>query len=86
MLSVAVSSFVPLCVLENKSWLSAGPPFLLGYTVYSGFLVDAEAFQERTLDGGAARPVDSSSEEGGAAHGPLHPALFTSKLLGLVSA
>ena len=25
----------------------------------------------------------SSSEEGGAAHGPLHPALLTSKLLGL---
>ena len=50
--------------------------------------MDAEAFQERTLDGGAARPLgikvswDSSSEEGGAAHGPLHPALFTSKLLG----
>ena len=63
-------------------------PFLLGYTVYSGSLVDAEAFQERTLDGGAERPLgikvswDSSSEEGGAAHGPLHPALFTSKLLG----
>ena len=50
--------------------------------------MDAEAFQERTLDGGAARPLgikvswDSSSEEGGAAHGPLHPALLTSKLLG----
>ena len=63
-------------------------PFLLGYTVYSGSLVDAEAFQERTLDGGAERPLgikvswDSSSEEGGAAHGPLHPALLTSKLLG----
>ena len=60
-------------------------PYLLGYKVYSGSLVDAEAFQERTLDGGAERPLgikvswDSSSEEGGAAHGPLHPALLTSK-------
>ena len=78
-------SLVPLCVSENKSGLSAGPLFLLGYTVYSGSIVDAETFQERTLDGGAARSLsikvswDSSSEEGGAAHGPLHPALFNLK-------
>ena len=57
-------------------------PYLLGYIVYSGLYVDAEAPQERTLDGGAARPIKvswgSSSEEGGAAHGPLHPAVYRS--------
>ena len=59
-------------------------PYLLGYIVYSGLYVDAEAPQERTLDGGAARPLGikvswgSSSEEGGAAHGPLHPAVCKS--------
>ena len=63
-------------------------PFLSGVYSFSGSLVDAEAFQERTLDGGAARSLgikvswDSSSEEGGAAHGPLHPALLTSKVFG----
>ena len=62
--------------------------YLLGYTVYSDLLVDSDAPQERTLDGGAARPLGIkvswgvSSEEGGAAHGPLHPTLLTSKLLG----
>ena len=78
------SQCVSLCVLDNQSGLSAGPPFLLGYIVYSGLYVDAEAPQERTLDGGAARPLGikvswgSSSEEGGAAHGPLHPAVCRS--------
>ena len=56
------------------------------YSLFRSLYVDAEAPQERTLDGGAARPLGikvswgSSSEEGGAAHGPLHPALLTSKL------
>ena len=51
--------------------------YLLGYIVYSDLYVDADAPQERTLDGGALRPLGikvpwgSSSEEGGAAHGPL---------------
>ena len=31
--------------------------FLLGYKVFSGILVDTEAPQERTLDGGAAKPL-----------------------------
>ena len=64
-------------------------PFPSGvYSLSRFFLVDTKASQERTLDGGAERPLgikvswDSSSEEGGAAHGPLHPALSTSKLLG----
>ena len=61
--------------------------YLLGYTVYSDLLVGADAPQERTLDGGAARPLGIKvswgvSEEGGAAHGPLHPVLLTSKFLG----
>ena len=57
--------------------------FLLGYTVYSDLYVDADAPQERTLDGGAAMPLSikvswgGSSEKGGAAHGPLDPALLT---------
>ena len=55
--------------------------FLLGYTVYSDFVVDTDAPQERTLDGGAAKPLcikvswGGSSEEGGA--------VLTSKFLGL---
>ena len=44
-------------------------------------MVDTDAPQERTLDGGLQSPSVSRSE-GGAVHGPLHPALLTSKFLG----
>ena len=86
MVSVFVSQCVPLCVSENKSGPSAGPISFWGISSIQTFYVVAEASQERTLDGGAARPLGikvswgSSSGEGGAAHGPLHPALSTSKL------
>ena len=49
--------------------------------------VDTSAPRGRTLDGGTARslgikvPRGDSSGEGGAAHGPLHPALLSSKFL-----
>ena len=77
---------VPVFVLIYQSGLRAEP---IPSGVYSLFniSVDAFAFQERTLVGGAARPLGIkvswgvSSEEGGAAHGPLHPALFSSKFL-----
>ena len=83
-MSVFVSQCVPLFVSAYKSGLRAGPLSFWGISSTSAY-VGAEAFQERTLDGGANRPLgikvswNSSSEEGGAAHGPLHPALSTSK-------
>ena len=55
--SVLVCPCVPPCVLENKSGLSAGPLSFWGISSMSDFYVDTEAFQERTLDGGAARPL-----------------------------
>ena len=52
--------------------------------------VDTFAPWGRTLDGGTARslgikvPRGDSSGEGGAAHGPLHPAVLSSKFLAFV--
>ena len=49
--------------------------------------VDTSAPQGRTLDGGDIRPLGikvprgDSPEEGGAAHGPLHPAVFILKVV-----
>ena len=50
-------------------------------------IVDTSAPWGRTLDGGDIRPLGikvprvDSPEEGGAAHGPLHPAMFILKVV-----
>ena len=71
-----------------KSGLSAGPPSFWGILFTRVFLLMLKRFRSVPLMGGRKAPRyqvswGSSSEDGGAAHGPLHPALLTSKLSGL---
>ena len=90
MLSVLVSSLVPLCVLTNKSGLSAGPLSFWGIEFFQVFLLILMRLRSVPLMGGGlqspsvSRSPEVAQKRAGAAHGPLHPALLTSKFLGFV--
>ena len=78
----------PSVCFGEKERAKCRTPFLLGYKVFQVSLSILMRLRSVPLMGGprspsvSRSPEDSSSEEGGAAHGPLHPALLTSKLSG----
>ena len=78
---------VPVYVLVRKERAKSQTLTFWGTKMIICSIVDTSALRGRTLDGGDIRPLGIkvprgvSLEEGGAAHGPLHPALLSSKLL-----
>ena len=86
MLPLCMSVCPGLCSDDKERAKSRALSFW-GIEFLSASDVDVSAPRGRTLDGGTARslgikvPRGDSSGEGGAAHGPLHPALLSSKFL-----
>ena len=85
---VVVCLCVPLCVLEQKSWLSAGPLSFWGIQFTQVLLWMLKRFRSVPLMGGPQGPSVSRSpgtapqKRAGRPMGPSTPLCFTSKLLG----